>query len=550
MKTTTVLFNQLSTMQLGVDKLANAVKSTLGPGGRGVIIKREFMMPFITKDGVTVAQSINLKDPILDIGAQLMKEIASKTVEGAGDGTTTATLLGQAIFNHGLIALSDDVDPVEMKKGMDIAVKKVIEHLKTQAQPVKERHVVKQVAMISTNNDEQVSDLIAEAIIKIGENGYIAAEESNGVETYHRITEGMKLERGYLSPHFITNIEKMLVEYENPLILVTDKRINEMKDLMHGLELSQMHNRPLIIIAEEVEGEALATLVINKNQGRIRACAVRCPYMGGQKKILLEDIAILTGATVLSEDAGFDLKRFSVEQLGSCEKISISKDSTVIMNGGGEKADIEKRINQIKQEITDCRDENETFRLKSRLAKIDGGFAIIYVGGSTETEMRERKFRVDDAIYATIAATEEGMVPGGGVALLNCVKSIGGMILKNKDQRIGAKIIMDAIRQPIMTIIENKKGVRKVNFFSIDRRSHAQIIMDRIALNSSIEKSYGWNARTEEFGSMYDMGIVDPTKVVRLALENASSIVGLLLNTKATIYENPEKLPPVYLEKR
>lgn len=541
MRKTEVLFDQLHNMKKGVDKLANAVKSTLGPGGQGVIIKREYAMPFITKDGVTVAQSVFLQDPVEDIGAQLIKEVANKTVEGAGDGTTTATVLAQAIFNQGLMTLSDNVDPVEMKKGMELAVLRVVSHLKEQSRPVKERAFVKQVAMISTNNDEHISELISEAISKIGENGYIAAEESNGVETYHKITEGMKLERGYLSPHFITNIEKMLVEYDNPLILITDKRISDMQDLMFGLELSVKNNRPLIIIAEDVEGEALATLVINKNQGRIRACAIRCPYAAGQKKILLEDIAYVTGATVISEEAGYSLRSFSIDHLGGCEKINITKDSTVIMNGGGDKEAITKRINQIKQEITDSRDEQETFRLKARLAKIDGGFAIIYVGGPTETAMKERKFRVDDAIYATIAATEEGIVPGGGIALLNCVQELQilsfSKTIENDHQQKGVDIIMHAIKQPFRTIAENKDG------HSV---AHVKIIETQ---NEKKLPDFGWDARTDKFGSMFEMGIVDPTKVVRLALENASSIVGLLLNTKALIYENPERVPQIHMDK-
>lgn len=535
MKTTEVQFSQLEKMKIGIDKLSNAVKSTLGPGGKGVIIKKAYMNPFITKDGVTVAQSIFLEDPIEDIGAQLIKEVASKTVEAAGDGTTTATVLAQAIFNGGLMALSSHVDPVEMKKGIDMAVAAVVKKLKDQSKPVKEHEVVKQVAMISTNNDEVVSQHIADAIMKIGENGYITAEESNGVETHVKITEGMRLDRGYLSHHFITNVERMLVEYDNPVILLADKRITDHKELMPAFEYCASNKKPLIIIADDVDGSALATMIINKNKGGLRCAAVRCPYMGGQKKILLDDIAYVTGATVISEDAGYTLENLSIEHLGTCEKISISKDSTIIMSGGGDKKELEKRIAQIKQEITESRDENETFRLKTRLAKLDGGYAIIYVGGPTETEMKERKYRVDDAIYAAIAATEEGIVPGGGIALVRCLKVLEGMIGTNNNQYVneGIAVVHKALHKPISTISENKNIPAHITLNRIDQPTVTHHVTD----------SYGWNARTDEFGDMFAMGIVDPTKVVRLALENAASIAGLLLNTEAIVYEKLPKVP-------
>jgi len=530
MKKTVVEFDKLDTIKIGVDKLADAVKSTLGPGGKGVIIKKNFAMPFITKDGVTVAQSVFLEDPTEDIGAQLVKEVASKTVDGAGDGTTSATILAQAIFNYGLVAIRNGSDLVEVQKGMDIGVKMIVENLKSISRPVKEKEVVKQVALISSNYDEQISEHIADAVSKIGENGYIAAEESNGIDTYVKITEGMQLERGFLSPHFVNNVEKMLVEYENPFLLITDKRISSVKEIMPVLEITATQGRPLIIIAEEVEGEALTTLVINKNKGSLRVCAVRCPFMGGQKKILMEDIAIKTGAQVISEEAGFSLDKVKLEDLGKCAKISISRDTTVIIDGGGDKEKIDSRIAQIKQEIEICKDEYELARLKTRLAKIDGGVAIIYVGGHTETAMRERKYRVDDAVCATISASEEGIVPGGGIALLRCWKKLDSVKLENDDQNIGLSIIKDAIRQPFKTICSNRNVPSNLNIMHI---------FEEWAKVNPIE-DYGWDARKDVYGSMFDMGIVDPTKVVRLALENAASIMSLLLNTKASIYEKPE----------
>lgn len=534
MKKTVVEFEKLDTIKIGVDKIANAVKSTLGPGGKGVIIKRNFAMPFITKDGVTVAQSVFLEDPTEDIGAQLVKEVASKTVDGAGDGTTTATILAQSIFNYGLIAIRNNCDMAEVQKGIDKTVYGVVEMLKAMSRPVKERDVVKQVAMISSNFDEQISEHIAEAVSKIGENGYIAAEESNGIDTYVKITEGMQLERGFLSPHFVTNIEKMLVEYENPYLLVTDKRISAVKELMPVLEMVANEGKPLIIIAEDVDGEALTTLVINKNRGSLRVCAVRCPFLGGQKKILMEDIAIKTGAQVISEEAGFSLEKVKLEDLGRCGKISISKDTTVIIDGAGNKEKINARIAQIKQEIENSKDDHETARLKTRLAKIDGGVAIIYVGGSTETAMKERKYRVDDAVCATISASEEGIVPGGGVALLHCATVLSKCKLDNSDQDMGRMIITDAIRLPIRTIAENK-GITANTIINGITSKWTQALITKEKVDD-----FGWDARNDKYGSMFDMGIVDPTKVVRLALENASSIMSLLLNTKATIYEKPE----------
>lgn len=525
---TEVLFNKLSQMKTGVDKLSNAVKSTLGPGGQGVIIKRKHATPFITKDGVTVAQSIHLEDPVEDVGAQLIKEVANKTVEGAGDGTTTATVLAQAIFNQGLMAISSGADPVEMKKGMDIAVKYVVERIKAMSSSVKDTGKIKEVATISANYDEKIGGMIADAINEIGENGFIAAEESNGTDTFVKLTKGMQLERGFLSPHFVTSPEKLMVEFDNPFILLVDKRISTVTEMLNILQETAKAGRPLLIIADDIDGEALATLVINKNRGAISVCAIRCPFMAGQKRILLEDIAILTGGKVISEEAGFNLVNAKLEDLGTCERVTVSKDTTVIVKGGGSKEAVDNRIAMIKNEIETTMDENEKYRLKARLAKIDGGIAMIYVGGFTEVEMKERKFRVDDAIFATIAAIEEGIVPGGGIALMNAGSHVNILKVDNDDQKIGVNIIAEAIKAPLKTIIANRGGhyetvIKKIQSFEMN----VEAGLDNV----------GWDARTGEFGDMIEMGIVDPAKVVRLALENAASIVGLTLSTQALIYE-------------
>lgn len=530
---TEVQFDQLDKIKLGVDKIANAVKSTLGPGGQGVVISKRGSFPVVTKDGVTVAHNIFLEDPVENIGAMLVKEVANKTVDGAGDGTTTATVLSQAIFGLGLKAIKAGVNPIDLKAGIDAAVAVVVECLKKQSEVVKGKEKIAQVANISTNNDMEISKMIAESIDQIGENGFISADDSNSTETHVKITKGMQLERGFLSPFFITNPERQLCEFDDPYILITDKRITTVHDILPALEKTAQQGKSLLIIAEEIEGEALATLVINKRKGAISVCAIRAPF--GQKNLLLEDIAILTGGRVMSEEHGFSLAKVQLEDLGRCNKLTVSPHNTVIIGGKGDEEKIKARIKQLQNESTTTPDEKEALRIKTRLAKLDGGVAIIYVGGYTEIEVKEKKYRVEDAIFATIAAVEEGIVPGGGIALMNCLSELErqldagprGWFFTRSGKKEGIQIIYDAIQVPLKTLAENSA----VKYKDVIRT---------IRLNSEDTDNFGWDARKNEFGNMMDLGVVDPTKVVRLAVENAASVMGLLLSTKALVFDKPE----------
>jgi chaperonin GroEL len=533
---TEVLFSQLDQVKAGAKIIADAVKSTLGPNGRGVLIKRLHGFPFITKDGVTVAESMRLSDPMHNIGAELVKEVARKTVDGAGDGTTTATILTESILTNGLRQIAAGANPIEMKKGIDKAVEFVVKNIKEQSQKADTLEKLTSIAKISTNNDEEISAMIAEAITKVGKDGVVRVEESNTDKTELKITQGMNLERGFISPHFVNQEKKMMCEFTNPLILLTDKRITTFSELLPALQISAERNRPLLLICEDIEGEALATLIMNKKGARISVCAVRAPYMSGQKKTLLEDIAILTGGKVVSEDVGLLLTKVDETCFGHCDTASISKETTVLVGGAGTKEEVDARIMQIRTEITDSKDEMEIKRLKSRLAKINGGVGIIYVGGSTETEMQEKKFRVEDAIYATVAAEEEGMVPGGGLALFNVSKAMevkDAIQVENEDQSLGVKVIHDAIREPMKVLCENSG------------KSH-EVIISKISTDGT---DFGWDARNDTYVHMFNAGIVDPTKVVRLAIENSASVVGLLLTTKATIYEKDiQRIPNTHLE--
>lgn len=535
--TTEVQFNQLDKVKIGVDKIANAVKSTLGPGGQGVVISKRGSFPIVTKDGVTVAHNIFLEDPIENIGAMLVKEVANKTVDGAGDGTTTATVLSQAIFSGGLKAIKAGVNPIDLKAGIDAAVEVVVECLKAQSEVVKGKEKITQVANISTNNDLEISKMIAESIEQIGENGFISADDSNTTETHVKITKGMQIDRGFLSPFFITNPERQLCEFENPYILITDKRISSLQDILPALEQTAQQGASLLIIAEEIDGEALATLVINKRKGAISVCAIRAPF--GQKNLLLEDIAILTGGKVMSEEHGFMLSKVTLADMGRCNKLTVSNKNTVIIGGRGGEDKVKARINQLKNDIESTPDEKEVLRIKGRLAKLDGGVAIIYVGGYTEIEVNEKKFRVEDAIFATIAAVEEGIVPGGGIALMNCLRAlesklgVSGSYLdriftSKNGKKEGIQLIYEAIQVPLRTLAEN--SAVKYNE-----------VLHTIRLNKEDVENFGWDARKNEYGNMFDLGVVDPTKVVRLAIENSASVMGLLLSTKAMIFDKGEQ---------
>jgi chaperonin GroEL len=485
-------------LKRGVDKLANAVKVTLGPKGRNVIIEKSFGAPNVTKDGVSVAKEIELEDRVENIGAQMVKEVASKTADIAGDGTTTATVLAQAIFNQGLKNVAAGAAPMDLKRGMDKAVKAIIENLHTQSQKVGDSSdKIEQVASISANNDFSVGALIAEAMKKVKKEGVITVEEAKGTETYVDVVEGMQFDRGYLSPYFVTDSEKMIADLESPLILIYDKKISNMKELLPILEPAAQSGRPLLIIAEDVESEALATLVVNKIRGSLKIAAVKAPGFGDRRKAMLEDIAILTGGTVISEERGFKLENATMEMLGTSEKVTIDKDNTTIVNGAGGADVISGRVNQIKAQIESTTSDYDKEKLQERLAKLAGGVAVLYVGAASEVEMKEKKDRVDDALAATRAAIEEGIVPGGGVALVRAALVLDNMKGENEDETTGIRIIQRAIEEPLR------------------------------------------NAKTESFGNMFEQGIIDPTKVTRVALENASSVAGMLLTTEATISEIP-----------
>ncbi len=512
-------------LKAGVDTLANAVKVTLGPKGRNVILDKKFGSPAITKDGVTVAKDIELKDPIENMGAQLVKEVASKTADLAGDGTTTATVLTQAIFTAGLKNVTAGANPMDLKRGIDKAVTAVVEHLKKQSKDVKTSKEIAQVATISANGDEEIGKMIADAMDKVGKDGVITVEEARGTETEVKTVEGMQFDRGYLSPYFVTNADKMEAELDKPFILITEKKISSMKDILPVLEQVAQSGRPLLIIAEDVEGEALATLVVNKLRGALKIAAVKAPGFGDRRKAMLEDIAILTGGTVIAEERGFTLEHANLDYLGTAEKIIIDKDNTIIVNGKGKKDDIKARINQIKAQIETTSSDYDREKLQERLAKLSGGVAILYIGAATEVEMKEKKDRVDDALHATRAAVTEGIIPGGGVALLRAVEALEKVKTENEDQLIGVNIIRIALESPLRTIIANAGG-------------EGSVIVNKVKEG---KKDYGYNARHDKFENFFEAGIIDPTKVTRLALENAASVASLLLTTECVIADDPEE---------
>jgi chaperonin GroEL len=513
-------------LKRGVDKLANAVKVTLGPKGRNVIIGKKFGPPHVTKDGVTVAKEIELKDPIENMGAQMVKEVASKTADDAGDGTTTATILAQSIVLTGLKNVASGANPMDLKRGIDKAVAAVVAELKKLSKSVgNDNEKIKQVATISANNDETIGALIAQAMAKVKTEGVITVEEAKGTETTVDVVEGMQFDRGYLSPYFVTNAEKMIVEMENPYVMVYDKKISNMKDLLPVLEPVAQSGRPLLIIAEDVDGEALATLVVNKLRGGLKIATVKAPGFGDRRKAMLEDIAILTGANVISEEQGFKLENATIEMLGTAEKITIDKDNTTIVNGAGKKADIKARVGQIKAQIETTTSEYDKEKLQERLAKLAGGVAVLYVGATTEVEMKEKKDRVDDALAATRAAVEEGIIPGGGVALVRAEKALDGLKGLNEDEDTGIAIVRRALEEPLRQIVVNAGG-------------EGAVIVQKVREGKG---DFGYNARTEEFTDMYKAGIIDPTKVTRVALENAASIAALLLTTECVITDEPEE---------
>ena len=512
-------------LKKGVDILADAVKVTLGPKGRNVILDKKFGAPSVTKDGVSVAKEIELKEPIENMGAQLVKEVASKTADDAGDGTTTATVLTQSIFGHGIKNVAAGANPMDLKRGIDKAVAKVVANLQKQSKTINTSEEISQVATVSANNDPEIGKMIADAMDKVGKDGVITVEEAKGTETEVKTVEGMQFDRGYLSPYFVTNTEKMEAELENPYILIYDKKVSNMKELLPILEATAQTGKPLLIIAEDVEGEALATLVVNKIRGSLKIAAVKAPGFGDRRKAMLEDIAILTGGTVISEERGYKLENATLDYLGSAEKINIDKDNTTIVNGAGKKADIDARVNQIKQQIENTTSDYDKEKLQERLAKLSGGVAILYIGAATEVEMKEKKDRVDDALHATRAAVQEGIVAGGGVAFIRAMKDIEGLKLENIDQNTGVKIIYQAIQSPLRTIVENAGG-------------EASVVVNEV-ING--KDDYGFNAATGEYVNMFKAGIIDPTKVARLALENAASIAALLLTTEAVVADHPEQ---------
>ncbi len=512
----------------GVDTLADAVKVTLGPKGRNVILDKKFGAPTVTKDGVSVAKEIELEDAVENMGAQLLKEVASKTADDAGDGTTTATVLAQAIFAHGIKNVAAGANPMDLRRGVDKAVAAVVAELQSQSKEISTSDEISQVATVSANNDSEVGNMIADAMDKVGKDGVITVEEAKGTETEVKTVEGMQFDRGYLSPYFVTNTDKMEAELENPYILIYDKKISNMKELLPVLEATAQTGKPLLIIAEDVEGEALATLVVNKIRGSLKIAAVKAPGFGDRRKAMLEDIAILTGGTVISEERGYKLENATLDYLGTAEKVNIDKDNTTVVNGAGTSEDIEARVNQIKQQIENTTSDYDKEKLQERLAKLSGGVAILYIGAATEVEMKEKKDLVDDALHATRAAVQEGIVAGGGVALIRALSAVDNLDLGNVDQNTGVALVRAAIEAPLRTIVENAGG-------------EPSVVVNNV---KGGKDDYGYNAGTEEYVNMFKEGIIDPTKVTRLALENAASIAGLLLTTEAVVADQPEPEAP------
>jgi chaperonin GroEL len=526
-----ILFNVQARegLKRGVDALANAVKVTLGPKGRNVVIGKKFGSPAVTKDGVSVAKEIDLKDPVENMGAQMVKEVASKTADLAGDGTTTATVLAQAIVTAGLKNVTAGANPMDLKRGIDLAVSKVIEHLKNNSEVIGTEYTkIKQVASISANNDEKIGELIANAMQKVGKDGVITVEEAKGTETEVKTVEGMQFDRGYLSPYFVTNTEKMQAELSNPFILIYDKKISNMKEILPVLEATVQTGKPLLIISEDIEGEALATLVVNRLRGSLKVAAVKAPGFGDRRKEMLQDIAVLTGGTVISEEQGYKLEDTTLEMLGTAEKVTIDKDNTTLVNGAGEKEAIAGRISQIKAQIETTTSDYDREKLQERLAKLSGGVAVLYIGAASEVEMKEKKDRVDDALHATRAAVEEGIVAGGGVAYVRALEALEGLKGVNEDETTGIAIIRKALEEPLRQIVANAGG-------------EPSVVIQKVKEGKG---DFGYNARTEVYENLIAAGVIDPTKVGRVALENAASVASMLLTTDCVLADEPEDDKP------
>ncbi len=518
--------NAREKLRSGVDALSNAVKVTLGPKGRNVVIQKSFGAPQITKDGVTVAKEIELEDPVENMGAQMVKEVASKTADIAGDGTTTATVLAQAMINAGLKNVTAGANPMDLKRGIDKAVKAVIADLQKQSEVIGDDfEKIKQVGSISSNNDEEIGALIADAMKRVSKDGVITVEEAKGTDTYVDEVLGMQFDRGYLSPYFVTDTENMITEYEEPFILIHDKKIANMQDIVPILERVVQAGRPLLIIAEDIESQALGVLVVNRLRAQLKVVAVKAPGFGDRRKAMLEDIAILTGGTVISEEKGYKLENAGLEHLGRAEKITVDKDNTTIVNGRGDEEQINARINQIKAQVESTTSDYDREKLQERLAKLSGGVAVLYVGAATEVEMKEKKSRVDDALHATRAAVEEGIVAGGGVALIRAIDALDGVKSANEDEKIGVQIVKKALEAPLRIIADNA-GVE------------GSVVLQRVLAGKG---SFGYNARTDVFEDLKKAGVIDPTKVTRIALENAGSIAGMVLTTECVINDKPEK---------
>ena len=515
-------------LKRGVDALANAVKVTLGPKGRNVIISKSFGAPQVTKDGVSVAKEIELVNPLENMGAQMVKEVASKTNDLAGDGTTTATVLAQAIVKEGLKNVAAGANPMDLKRGIDKAVEAIVADLDKQSKKVGDAtEKIKQVASISANNDDTIGDLIATAFGKVGKEGVITVEEAKGTDTYVDVVEGMQFDRGYLSPYFVTNSEKMITELDHPYILIYDKKISTMKDLLPVLEPVAQTGKPLLIIAEDVDGEALATLVVNKLRGALKIAAVKAPGFGDRRKAMLEDLAILTNGTVIAEERGFTLENTTIDMLGTCERVSIDKDNTIIVNGAGDKKEIAGRVNQIKAQIETTTSDYDKEKLQERLAKLAGGVAVLYVGAASEVEMKEKKDRVDDALHATRAAVEEGIVAGGGVALVRAKDALSKIKAINADEATGIQIVARAVEAPLRTIVENAGG-------------EGSVVINKVLEGN---KNFGYDAKSETYVDMLEAGIIDPKKVTRVALENAASVAGMILTTECALIDIKEDAP-------
>ena len=511
----------------GVDALANAVKVTLGPKGRNVIIEKKFGAPTVTKDGVTVAKEIELEDKIANVGAQMVKEVASKTSDVAGDGTTTATVLAQAIMTQGLRNVTSGANPMDLKRGIDKAVTAIVENLRSQSRDVGGQEEIAQVGTISANSDSEIGNLIAEAMEKVGKDGVITVEEAKGTDTSLDTVEGMQFDRGYLSPYFVTDPDNMEVVLENAKVLIHDKKISAMKDLLPVLEKVAQSGQPLLLVAEDIDGEALATLVVNKLRGTLRVAAVKAPGFGDRRKAMLGDIATLTGGTLLSEEMGYKLENATLDSLGTVQRVVITKDNTTLVDGAGSEDDIKARIGQIRSQIENTTSDYDREKLQERLAKLSGGVAVLKIGASTEPEMKEKKARVEDALHATRAAVEEGIVAGGGVALVRALPALEGLDVENEDQEAGVRIVKRALEEPLRMIVNNA-GLE------------GSVVVQKV---KDGKDDYGFNARTEEYGNLLSMGVVDPTKVTRTALENAASVAGLLLTTQSVIVDKPEPEP-------